>query len=45
MTGGVAVLSVGVVVLAALLWVGVLFGIALHAERRPRLIAAQWPYI
>lgn len=38
-------LSVGVVVLAALLWLGVLFGVALHAERRPRLFASHWPLV
>lgn len=38
-------LSVGVVVSAALLWLGVLFAVALHAERRPRLLASQWPAV
>jgi len=28
-------LSVGPVVLAALVWLGALFGVALYAERRP----------
>jgi len=38
-------LSVGMVVLAGLLWLGVLFGTALYAERRPHVLAVQWPYI
>lgn len=38
-------LSIGVVVLAALLWLSVLFGSALYAERRPHVLAVQWPYI
>ena len=38
-------LSIGIVVLAALLWLGVLFGSALYAERHPRVLAVQWPYI
>ena len=38
-------LSVGIVVLAALLWLGLLFGSALYAERHPRVLAVQWPYI
>lgn len=38
-------LSVGMVVLAGLLWLGVLFGSALYAERHPRVLAVQWPYI
>jgi PAS domain S-box-containing protein len=42
---GGSVLSVGVVVVAALLWLGVLFAVALHAERRPRLLASQWPIV
>ena len=38
-------LSIGIVVLAGLLWLGVLFGSALYAERHPRVLAVQWPYI
>jgi PAS domain S-box-containing protein len=38
-------LSVGIVVLAALLWLGLLFGSALYAERHPRVLAIQWPYV
>lgn len=32
-------LSIGIVVLAGLLWLGVLFGSALYAERHPRVLA------
>jgi PAS domain S-box-containing protein len=45
MSWGGTVLGVGVVVLAALLWLGVLFAVALHAERRPRLLASHWPLV
>jgi PAS domain S-box-containing protein len=38
-------LSVGTVVVAALLWLGVLFGTALYAERRPGVLARHWPYV
>lgn len=38
-------LSVGIVVLAALLWLGVLFGSALYAERHPRVLAIRWHYV
>ncbi len=38
-------LSVGSVVLAALCWLGILFGIALYAERHPHVLARQWPYV
>nr|WP_255746013.1 PAS-domain containing protein [Lysobacter sp. CFH 32150] len=38
-------MSVGVVVLAALLWLGALFGVALYAERRPAVLASRWPYV
>ena len=34
-------LSVGIVVLAALLWLGLLFGSALYAGRPPRVLAVQ----
>src|SRR5688572_20897947 len=38
-------LSVTVVVSAALLWLGLLFGTALYAERNPRVLAGQWRYV
>ncbi len=38
-------LSVGIVVLAALCWLGILFGIALYAERHPHVLSRQWPYV
>lgn len=38
-------LSVGTVVGAALLWLGVLFAIAVHGERRPRAFERHWPSI
>lgn len=38
-------LSFWVVALAALAWLGVLFGSALYAERHPRVLAMRWPYI
>ena len=38
-------LSVGVVVLASLCWLGLLFGTAIYAERHPRVLARQWPYV
>ena len=38
-------LSVVVVVGAALLWLGLLFGIALYAERRPGVLARHWRHV
>ncbi|HSD17805.1 MAG TPA: PAS-domain containing protein [Thermomonas sp.] len=38
-------LSVAVVVAAALLWLGLLFGTALYAERRPGVLAGQWRHV
>lgn len=38
-------LSVGVVVLAALLWLALMFGTALYAERRPGLLARHWHHV
>jgi signal transduction histidine kinase len=38
-------LSVGVVVLAAMLWLGLLFGTALYAERHPGVLARHWRYV
>jgi Na+/proline symporter/CheY-like chemotaxis protein/nitrogen-specific signal transduction histidine kinase len=39
------VLSHGLVILAGLLWLGLLFGGALWAERRPGLFASRWHWI
>ena len=33
------------VIFAGLLWLGLLFGAALLAERRPKLLAGQWPWV
>lgn len=38
-------LSVAVVVVAALLWLGVLFAAALYGERHPKLLAGQWRHV
>lgn len=38
-------LSVAAVVGAALLWLGVLFAVALMAERRPTMLAAHWRHV
>ena len=38
-------LSVSLVVFAALVWLGALFGVALYAERRPATLARWWPYV
>lgn len=38
-------LSVGPVVIAALVWLGALFGVALYAERRPQGLVRYWPYV
>ena len=38
-------LSVPVVVIAALLWLALLFGVALYAERHPGVLSRQWPYV
>ncbi|MBL8300932.1 MAG: PAS-domain containing protein [Rhodanobacteraceae bacterium] len=38
-------LSAGTVVLAALLWLAALFGVALYAERRPAGLVRCWPYV
>ncbi|TKR33072.1 response regulator [Luteimonas gilva] len=38
-------LSIGVIVVAALLWLGLLFGTALYAERHPQVLAQRWPYV
>ncbi len=38
-------LSVGIVVAAALLWLGLLFGTALYAERHPGVFARHWRHV
>ena len=38
-------LSDALVVAAGLLWLGLLFGVALWAERRPTLLAGHWPVV
>lgn len=38
-------MSIAVVVFAAVLWAGLLFGTALYAERHPRVLAGQWRYV
>jgi signal transduction histidine kinase/CheY-like chemotaxis protein len=38
-------LTIPVVIAAALLWLGLLFGIAVYGERRPRAFERQWPAI
>ncbi len=42
---GSAMLSSGVVVASGLLWLGLLFGVAVFGERRPRAFEGQWPAI
>jgi signal transduction histidine kinase/Na+/proline symporter/CheY-like chemotaxis protein len=39
------VLSVGVVILAALIWLGLMFGVAIYGERRPQAFARAWPEV
>lgn len=38
-------LSVGVVVLAAVLWLALMFGIALYGERHPAVLARHWRHV
>ena len=38
-------LSVGIVVTAAVLWLAVLFGTAVYAERRPGVLARHWHHV
>jgi signal transduction histidine kinase/Na+/proline symporter/CheY-like chemotaxis protein len=38
-------LSAASVIAAALLWLGVLFGIAVYGERRPRVFEGRWPTV
>src|SRR5688572_89401 len=38
-------LSIGVVVLAAVLWLAVMFGTALYGERHPALFARHWRHV
>ena len=45
MAEGDAMLSVAAVVAAALLWLGLLFGTALYAERRPGVLASHWHHV
>ena len=44
MAEGAAMLSVAAVVAAALLWLGLLFGTGLYAERHPGAFAKHWRY-
>src|SRR5690606_15004427 len=43
--GRAHMLSVGVVVAAALLWLGVLFAAALYGERHPKAFAGRWRHV
>ena len=45
MPEGSAMLSAGVVVFAALLWLGLLFGTGLYAERFPGVFARHWRHV
>jgi signal transduction histidine kinase/Na+/proline symporter/CheY-like chemotaxis protein len=45
MAEGAAMLSVAAVVAAALLWLGLLFGTGLYAERHPGAFAKHWRYV
>jgi len=45
MPEGGTMLSVAAVVVAALLWLCLLFGTALYAERHPRVLAKQWRHV
>ncbi|RZA18255.1 MAG: hybrid sensor histidine kinase/response regulator, partial [Lysobacteraceae bacterium] len=45
MPEGDAVLSVAAVVVAALLWLGLLFGTGLYAERHPGVFAKHWRHV
>ena len=38
-------LSSPIILVAALLWLGLLFGAAIWAERRPQLMGPYWPYV
>lgn len=38
-------LTAGVVIAGALLWLGVLFGIAVYGERRPHAFEGRWPTV
>ncbi len=38
-------LSAGAIVVAGLLWLGLLFGAALWGERRPQALAGVWPWV
>jgi PAS domain S-box-containing protein len=39
------VLSIGVVILASLGWLGIMFAVAIYGERRPQAFARRWPDI
>lgn len=45
MPEGGAVLSIAAVVMAALLWLGLLFGTALYAERHPGVFGKHWRHV
>ena len=38
-------LSVGMVVAAAVLWLALLFGVAVYAERRPGVLSRHWRHV
>ncbi len=38
-------LSIGVVILASLGWLGIMFAVAIYGERRPQAFARRWPDI
>jgi Na+/proline symporter len=38
-------LSIGVVVFAAVLWLALLFGAGLYGERHPRVLAPHWHHV
>ena len=38
-------LTDALVIIAGLLWLGILFGTALWAERKPMLLASRWPWV
>jgi len=39
------VLSAGIVICAGLVWLGVLFGVAVYGERHPQVLARRWAYV
>ena len=38
-------LNSGVVILAGLAWLGMMFAVAIYGERRPQAFARRWPDI